>query len=100
VRSGTDGDTYLVLDDLGPLGRAWRETSDESTNRETLLSKIITGDYERPVRIVLFNTAEGWCRDVTDRHRRRNASTLCRNTTRCQFRFWASWMLPKDSRRR
>jgi hypothetical protein len=33
---GADQDTYLVLDDFGPLGRAWRETDEESTGRETL----------------------------------------------------------------
>jgi hypothetical protein len=25
----------------------------------------VSGDYSRPVRIVAFNTAEGWSRDAT-----------------------------------
>jgi hypothetical protein len=32
---GADQDTYLVLEDFGRLGRGWRETDVESTDRET-----------------------------------------------------------------
>ena len=28
--------------------------------------KISSGDYSNPVRVVAFNTAEGWSRDVTE----------------------------------
>ena len=59
------GDIYLVLDDFGPLGRAWRETDEAGTNRATLVRNLLEGQYENPVRIVAFNIAEGWCRDVT-----------------------------------
>jgi hypothetical protein len=65
VPSRADQDTYLVLDSFGLLGRAWRETDEESTDRETLIRDLLTGEYESPVRIVAFNTAEGWSRDVT-----------------------------------
>ena len=65
VPSRADQDTYLVLDSFGLLGRAWRETDEESTDRETLIRELLTGEYESPVRIVAFNTAEGWSRDVT-----------------------------------
>jgi hypothetical protein len=58
-------DIYLVLDDFGPLGKAWRETDEAGTNRSTLVRNLIDGHYESPVRIVAFNTAEGWSRDVT-----------------------------------
>jgi hypothetical protein len=55
-----------VLDDFGArLGRAWRETSEETTARDTLVRGLVSGEYSRPVRIVAFNTAEGWSRDVT-----------------------------------
>ena len=37
-------DTYLVLDDFGgPLGRAWRETDEEDTDRETLIRDLMEG---------------------------------------------------------
>src|SRR6478752_132048 len=59
-------DTYLVLDDFGGrLGRAWRETDEEATSRDVLIHDLVHGQYSNPVRIVAFNTAEGWSRDVT-----------------------------------
>ena len=59
-------DTYLVLDDFGErLGRAWRETNEGDTDRETLIRDLMEGQYSHPARIVVFNTAEGWSRDVT-----------------------------------
>ena len=59
-------DTYLVLEDFGGRrGRAWRETDEEATDHETLIRNLIDDQYRSPVRIVAFNTAEGWSRDVT-----------------------------------
>ena len=70
-------DTYLVLEDFGRLGRAWRETDVEAADRETLIQNLIDGQYGHPLRIVAFNTAEGWSRDVmvdiADKLRRRIA---------------------------
>jgi hypothetical protein len=61
-----DRDVYLVMDDFGAqLGRAWAETDEEATDREILIRDLMDGQYTRPVRIVAFNTAEGWSRDVT-----------------------------------
>jgi hypothetical protein len=55
-----------VLDDFGGrLGCAWRETEQHRTDRDTLIRDLVSGDYNNPVRIVAFNAAEGWCRDVT-----------------------------------
>jgi hypothetical protein len=58
-------DIYLVLEDFGSLGRAWCETDEAGTNGATLVRNLLEGQYENPVRIVAFNIAEGWCRDVT-----------------------------------
>jgi hypothetical protein len=58
-------DTYLVMEDFGGLGRAWRETDEEDADHETLIRYLMDGQYRTPVRIVAFNTAEGWSRDVT-----------------------------------
>lgn len=55
-----------MLDDFGFLGRAWRETDEADTNRETLVQDLLDGQYDSPVRIVAFNTAEGWSGDVTE----------------------------------
>ncbi len=63
----SDRDTYLVLDDFGPnfTGRAWRETDENAADRETVIHNLLAGEYSNPVRIVCFNSVEGWCRDVT-----------------------------------
>jgi hypothetical protein len=71
-------DTYLVLDDFGGrLGCSWRETLAHSADRETLIRELVNGEYNQPMRIVAFNTSEGWSRDVTvdiaDELRRRYA---------------------------
>jgi hypothetical protein len=65
--SPDDVDVYLVLDDFGErLGRAWRETDEERTDRETLIADLLEGQYAGPVRVVAFNTAERWSRDVSE----------------------------------
>jgi hypothetical protein len=65
--SPDDHDTYLVLDDFGQrLGRAWRETGEERTDRETVVTDLMDGQYSNPARIVAFNTAEGWSRDLSE----------------------------------
>jgi hypothetical protein len=66
VPEHTDRDVYLVLEDFGPLGRAWRETDDADTDRTTLIKDLLDGQHENPVRIVAFNTAEGWSRDASE----------------------------------
>ena len=58
-------DVYIVLDDFGSLGRSWRETDEAGANRASLVRNLLDGQYENPVRIVAFNTSEGWSRDVT-----------------------------------
>ena len=71
-------DTYLVLDDFGGrLGRAWRETDEEDTDRETLIRDLMDDQNSHPARIAAFKTAEGWSRDMTmkiaDEQRRKSA---------------------------
>jgi hypothetical protein len=65
VPEHTNSDVYLVLDDFGSLGRVWRETDEAGTNRAWMVRSSLEGQYENPVRIVAFNTAEGWSREVT-----------------------------------
>jgi hypothetical protein len=37
-----------------------------NTDRATLIRQLLEGQYSSPVRIVAFNTAEGWSRDASD----------------------------------
>jgi len=62
-----DIEVCLVLDDFGrAFGRAWRETDAGAADREIVIDDLMTEQYEKPVRIVAFNTVEGWSRDVTE----------------------------------
>jgi len=63
---GIDRDTYLILDDFGRIGCAWRETNVEDTELESVINDLLEGQYSNPVRVLGFNTAEGWSRDVSE----------------------------------
>ena len=60
-----DRTVYLVLDDFVDLGQCWRETAIEGTDFETVINDLLGGEYYNPVRVIGFNTAEGWSRDVS-----------------------------------
>jgi hypothetical protein len=62
---GYDHDVYLVVDDLGRLGRVWREADYDTTDFETVITDLLTGQYGNPIGVFAFNTAEGWSRDVS-----------------------------------
>ena len=55
-----------MLDDFGQIGRSYREIDESQADKETLIRDLISGQYNNPVRIVCFNTAEDWSRDVTE----------------------------------
>ena len=57
-----DHDVYLVVDDLGELGRIWRY---EAADFKTAVSDFLEGHYKRPIGIFSFNSTGGWSRDVS-----------------------------------
>jgi hypothetical protein len=59
-----DRDIYLVLEDFSS-GPAWRETDEDRTDYRTLISDLLTGQYDLPLRVVAFNPVEGWSRDAS-----------------------------------
>jgi hypothetical protein len=61
-----DQDVYFVMNDLGRLGKVWRETDPDRTDRETVIRDLLDGQYSNPVRVISLNTAEGWSRDASD----------------------------------
>ena len=66
VPSGNDETIYLVADDFGRLGRAWREADYETTDLKTVIQDLLSGQYSNPYRVVAFNTAERWSEDVSE----------------------------------
>ena len=66
VPNGGDHSVYLVADYLGRLGDVWREADCETTDFETVIQYLLTGQYSDPICVVAFNTAEGWSQDVAE----------------------------------
>jgi hypothetical protein len=85
--SELDIDVHLVLDDFGPAGRAYREVDfppvfEDVLNKtlrardqlstatavsfDTVVEDLLAGQYNSPVRVIAFNAAEGWARDVSE----------------------------------
>jgi hypothetical protein len=57
---------YLVLNDYGKLGSAYVETDPAEADRKTIICNFLSGRYGNAVRVVAFNTAEGWSWDVSE----------------------------------
>jgi hypothetical protein len=53
------------VNDCGRRGRAWCETDVEAADLETVIQDLLDGQYWHPVRVVSFNTGEGWARDIS-----------------------------------
>ena len=51
-----------MLNDFGPLGRAYCETDETDADEETIVENILRGQYSRP-RSTL---PKAWARDVTE----------------------------------
>ena len=65
VPNDREDTVYIVEDDFGKVGRAYRETEIGFEDLESTVNDLISGQYNNPVRIVAFNTEEGWARDVS-----------------------------------
>ncbi len=57
---------HIVLNDFGKLGRAYCETDEGAADENIIVEAIIRGQYFFRVRVVAFNTHEGWSRDVAE----------------------------------
>jgi hypothetical protein len=57
---------YLVLDNFGGrMGRSWRETDEARTDQAAVIVDLMDGQYHDPIRVVAFNTSDGWSRDAS-----------------------------------
>jgi len=66
IPNDNDQTVYLVAEDFGKLGRAWREAEYDATDLETIIQDLLSGQYNNPIRIVAFNTEERWSEDVSE----------------------------------
>lgn len=97
---GFNADVYLVLDEIGNLGRCYRETDEDSSDRESIIRRLKDGQYYNPVRVVAFNTSEGWSRDVTENIAREIRDTSERKGEELSpgLREWIDWQLERAAR--
>jgi hypothetical protein len=63
--SDNEQTAYIVVDDLGSVGRSYRETGADRADLEAIIMGMLEGQYSNPIRVVGFNTAEGWSKDVS-----------------------------------
>ncbi len=56
---------HLVLEDFGALGRAYREADETHADANTIVEKILRGEYSAPAQVIAFNVEKGWARDVS-----------------------------------
>ncbi len=65
VPNDREATVYIVEDDFGKNGRCYRETEIGFEDLENTINDLISGQYHHPVRVIAFNTEEGWARDVS-----------------------------------
>jgi hypothetical protein len=56
-RKPFDVTVHIVLNDFGPLGRAYVEADETEADEAAVVENILS---------IAFNTVEGWARDVTE----------------------------------
>jgi hypothetical protein len=65
VPYGADQTAYLVIDRFRGE-TVYRETEVERADLETIISDLMSGQFDDPTRIVAFNTLEHWSEDVSE----------------------------------
>jgi hypothetical protein len=60
-----DVTVYMVLNDYR-TGLAYVETAADEADRETVIRNLLSGQYSNALRVIAFNTAEGWSQDVSE----------------------------------
>jgi hypothetical protein len=63
---GDDVTAYIVVEDFGQFGHAFRETDLAEADLGTIVRNMFSGEYRDPPRVIAFNTVKGWSRDVSE----------------------------------
>ena len=64
--SGSFADlVYLVFNRRGGLAKFGNGVPPGRTDPDLIIDDIVSGKYDEPSRVVAFNLAEGWARDVS-----------------------------------
>ena len=62
----SDDALHFVLCDFGKYGKSYIETDPNEADQDTIVRNMINGQYNRPLRVIALNPAEGWSRDVSE----------------------------------
>jgi hypothetical protein len=65
VPYGADETIYLVVDRIGRRDGIDRETEVERPDIETILTELMSGRFNDPIRVIAFNTLEHWAKDIS-----------------------------------
>ena len=66
VPYGADQTVYLVIDRFAGLSTVYRETEVERADLETIITDLMAGQFNDPIRVIAFNTLEHWSEDVSE----------------------------------
>jgi hypothetical protein len=66
VPYGADQALYLIVDRFDGPGSACRETEAERTDLETVITDLMSGQFNDPARVVAFNTLEHWLQNISE----------------------------------
>jgi len=66
VPYGADQTVYLVIDRCGRPGCPCCETEEERGELETVITELMSGQFNEPIRILAFNTLEHWSDDISE----------------------------------
>ena len=64
VPNGHDQTFYLVVNNFGKPGTAFAET--DVAEADLTITDLMSGQYNHPVRVVAFNTAEHWSEGASE----------------------------------
>jgi hypothetical protein len=66
IAPGRSGDVvYLVLDDFGPIGKAYRKADPGEADEKAIIDNLISGQYSHPQRVLAISLMDDFARDVT-----------------------------------
>ena len=65
VPYGADETVYIVVDGLGRQGKFGQQREVERTEFDSVVTDLMAGQFNDPIRVVAFNTLEHWSRDVS-----------------------------------
>jgi hypothetical protein len=66
VPYGADQTAYLIIDRFDGLGSVYRETEVERIDLETVVTDLMSGQFNDPIRVVAFNTLEHWLQNISE----------------------------------